>query len=64
MGGRKTIKPAESVAGSSKNARDYEAEEILRDPIMMMMMDASERQYKEGKAIPLAKFIHSDIYLA
>ena len=64
MGRRKTIKPAEFVAGSRKNASDYETEEILRDPIIMMMLDAAERQYKEGKAIPLAKFIHSDIYLA
>ena len=57
MGRRKAIKPAESVAGLRKSARDSETEDILRDPVVMKMLESADRQYKEGKAIPLSKLV-------
>jgi len=62
MGRRKTIKPVESIVGLRKNASDAETEEILRDPIIMKMLESAERQYKAGKAIPLSKLM-SDLGL-
>lgn len=55
--GRITIKPAEPVAGLRRNAGDSETEDILRDPIIMKMLESADRQYKEGKAIPLSKLV-------
>jgi hypothetical protein len=34
-----------------------ETEEILKDPIIMKMLELADRQYREGKAIPLSKLI-------
>jgi hypothetical protein len=58
MGRRTTIKPAKSAAGLRKNASDSETEEILRDPIVMKMLESADRQYNAGKAIPLSKLIN------
>ena len=55
--GRITIKPAESVAGLRRNAGDSETEDILRDPIVMKMLESADKQYEEGKAIPLSKLM-------
>jgi hypothetical protein len=55
--GRRTIKPAESVAGLRRNAGDTETEDILRDPIVMKMLESADKQYEEGKAIPLSKLM-------
>jgi hypothetical protein len=58
MGRRMTIKPTESTAGLRKNAGDFETEDILRDPIVMKMLESADRQYEAGKAIPLSKLIN------
>ena len=58
MGRRTTIKPAKSAAGLRKTASDSETEEILRDPIVMKMLESADRQYNAGKAIPLSKLIN------
>jgi hypothetical protein len=58
MGRRMTIKPTESVAGLRKNASDSETDDILRDPIVMKMLESADRQYEAGKAIPLSKLIN------
>jgi hypothetical protein len=56
MGRRKTVKP-KSAAGMHRNAIESETEEILRDPIIMNMLESADRQYEEGKAIPLSKLM-------
>ena len=53
----KTIKPAGSAAGLRKSASDSETEDILRDPVVMKMLESADRQYKEGKAVPLNKLM-------
>ena len=53
----KTIKPAGSAAGLRKTASDTETEDILRDPIVMKVLESADRQYKEGKAVPLSKLM-------
>jgi len=58
MGRRTTTKPAKSAAGLRKNVSDSETEEILRDPIVMKMLESADRQYNAGKAIPLCKLIN------
>ena len=55
--GRRTIKPAEPVAGLRRNAGDSETEDILRDPIVMKMLESADKQYEDGKAIPLSKLM-------
>ena len=60
MGRRKTARPAESAAGLHKNASDSETEDILRDPIIMKVLESADKQYEEGKAIPLSK-VMSDL---
>ncbi|MFZ3094040.1 MAG: hypothetical protein WA127_09525 [Methanothrix sp.] len=40
-----------------KNAGDSETEDILRDPIVMKVLESADKQYEEGKAIPLSKVI-------
>ena len=55
--GRRTIKPTEPVAGLRRNASDSETEDILRDPIVMKMLESADKQYEEGKAIPLSKLM-------
>lgn len=57
MGRGKTIKPAGFEAGLRKSASDSETEDILRDPVVMNMLESADRQYKEGKAIPLSKLM-------
>ena len=57
MGRRKTIKPAGSVAGLRKSVSDSETEDILRDPVVMRVLESADRQYEEGKAIPLSKLM-------
>ena len=57
MGRRKSIKPAGSAAGLRKSASDSETEDILRDPIVMKVLESADRQYKEGKAVPLSKLM-------
>lgn len=57
MGRRKTIKPAESAGGLRKSAAESETEAILRDPTIMKMLESADRQYEEGKAIPLRKLM-------
>ncbi len=57
MGRRKTIKPADSAAGLRRSAGDSETEDVLRDPIVMKMLESADRQYEEGKAIPLSKLM-------
>jgi hypothetical protein len=57
MGRGKTIKPAGSVAGLRKSASDSETEDILRDPVVIKMLESADRQYEEGKAIPLSKLM-------
>ena len=61
MGRRKTIKPAGSAAGMRKSAQecasDSETEDILRDPIVMKVLESADRQYEEGKAVPLSKLM-------
>ena len=59
MGRRKIIKPAETSAGS-KNTGNSETGDILRDTAVMKMLESADRQYKDGKAIPLSK-IMSDL---
>jgi len=53
----KTIKPAGSAAGLRKSAADSETEDILRDPVVMKVLESADRQYEEGKAIPLSKLM-------
>jgi hypothetical protein len=55
--GRRTIKPAESAVGLRRNAGNSETEYILRDPIVMKMLESADKQYEEGKAIPLSKLM-------
>jgi hypothetical protein len=55
---RMTIKPAESAAGLRKSVSDSETEDILRDPIIMKMLESADRQYEACKAIPLSKLIN------
>jgi hypothetical protein len=55
--GRRTIKPAESAVGLRRNAGNSETEDILRDPIVMKMLESADKQYEEGKAIPLSKLM-------
>jgi len=57
MGRGKTIKPAGSATGLRKSASDSETEDILRDPIVMKVLESADRQYKEGKAVPLSKLM-------
>ncbi len=57
MGRRKTVTPAESAVGMRKSAGESETEAILRDPIIMKMLESADRQYEEGKAIPLSKLM-------
>jgi hypothetical protein len=57
MGRRKTIKPAVSAAGLRKSASDSETEDILRDPVVMKVLESADRQYEEGNAIPLSKLM-------
>jgi hypothetical protein len=57
MGRRKTVKPVESSAGMRKNAGESETEAILRDPTIMKMLESADKQYKDGKAIPLSKLM-------
>jgi len=40
-----------------KSASDSETEDILRDPIVMKVLESADRQYKEGKAVPLSKLM-------
>ena len=53
----KTITPAGSAAGLRKSASGSETEDILRDPIVMKVLESADRQYKEGKAVPLSKLM-------
>lgn len=55
--GRRTVKPAESAAGVRKSAGEFETEDILKDPTIMKMLESADRQYKDGKAIPLSKLM-------
>ena len=55
--GRKTVKPAEPAGGMRKGAAESETEAILGDPIIMKMLESADRQYKDGKAIPLSKLM-------
>ncbi len=57
MGRRKTVKLAESAAGRRKSAGESETENILRDPTIVKMLESADRQYEEGKAIPLSKLM-------
>lgn len=57
MGRRKTVKPAESATGMRKSVGEFEKEEILRDPTIMKMLESADRQYEEGKAVPLSKLM-------
>ena len=57
MGRGKTINPAVSAGGLRKSTSDSETEDILRDPIVMKMLESADRQYKEGKAVPLSKLM-------
>lgn len=61
MGRRKTVKPAESAVGMRKSVGESETEDIIRDPIIMKMLESADRQYEEGKAIPLSKLLNSEI---
>lgn len=55
--GRRTVKPSEATAGMRKSAGESETEAILRDPTIMKMLESADRQYEEGKAIPLSKLM-------
>lgn len=55
--GRRTVKPSEATAGMRKSVGESETEAILRDPTIMKMLESAERQYEEGKAIPLSKLM-------
>jgi hypothetical protein len=55
--GRRTVKPAESGAKMRKNVGESETEDILKDPTIMKMLESADRQYKDGKAIPLGKLM-------
>lgn len=57
MGRRKAINPAESAAGMRKSIGDSETEDILKDPTIMKMLESADRQYEDGKAIPLSKLM-------
>jgi hypothetical protein len=57
MGRGKTIKPAGSAAGLRRSAGDSETEDLIRDPIVMKVLESADRQYEEGKAIPLIKLM-------
>lgn len=56
MGRRKTIRSPETGA-IRKNASDIETEEVLKDTVLMKMLESADRQCKEGKAIPLSKLM-------
>jgi hypothetical protein len=56
MGRRKIIMPVEGSA-VRKNTGNSETDDILRDPVVMKMLESADRQYKEGKAIPLSKLM-------
>jgi hypothetical protein len=53
---RKTVQPAES-SGIRKSAGESETEAILKDPTIMKMLESADRQYEDGKAIPLSKLM-------
>ena len=55
MDRKKAIKPA--AEGLRKNASDSETEDIRRDPIAMKLLESADRQYLDGKAIPLSKLL-------
>lgn len=57
MGRRKAIKPTKTATEIHKNKIDPETEDILKDPIIMKMLESADRQYEEGKAIPLSKLM-------
>lgn len=57
MGRRKTVKPAESATELRKSAGESETEDILRNPTIMKMLESADRQYEDGKAIPLNKLM-------
>lgn len=57
MGRRKTVKPAESATELHMSTGESETEDILRDPIITKMLKSADRQYNEGKAIPLSKLL-------
>lgn len=40
-----------------KSSAESETEAILRDPTIMKMLESADRQYEEGKAIPLRKLM-------
>jgi len=56
MGKRKIIMPVEGSAGR-KNTGNSETDDILRDPVVMKMLESADRQFKDGKAIPLSKLM-------
>ena len=45
------------AAAGRKNTGNSETDDILRDPVVMKMLESADRQYKEGKAIPLSKLM-------
>ena len=57
MGIRKTVKPVGSSVGMRKSTGESETEAILKDPAIMKMLESADRQYKDGKAIPLSKLM-------
>ncbi|OPY54083.1 MAG: hypothetical protein A4E48_00439 [Methanosaeta sp. PtaU1.Bin060] len=57
MGRRKAVKPAESSTGLRKSVGESETEAILKDPAIMKMLESADRQYNDGKAIPLSKLM-------
>jgi hypothetical protein len=57
--GKRTIKSAESAAGMHNSTVEFETEAILMDPIIIEMLESADRQYKEGKTMPLSKLMMS-----
>jgi len=55
--GRRPVKPAESAPRMRKSVGNSETEDILKDPTIMKMLESADRQYKDGKAIPLSKLM-------